>query len=102
MISRRTLAQFGARLTPHSFRHAAATTIAQNRPEEALVIRLILGHSTTATAEQHYIHATRINAANRYQRIVEGRRAATRNQNATRRARAVALTCDDRDGTDSR
>jgi integrase len=57
MIARRTTERFGVRLTPHRFRNCAATSIAENNPEEFHIIRIILGHSTIATAEQHYIQA---------------------------------------------
>lgn len=57
MIVKRTLGEFRIRLTPHSFRHCAATSIAEDDPENFQIIRIILGHSTIRTAEQHYIHA---------------------------------------------
>ena len=55
MIARRTAKHFGVRLTPHRFRHCAATAIAEDSPEEFHIIRIILGHTTGATAQKHYI-----------------------------------------------
>ena len=57
MISNRTTQHFGVRLTPHRFRHCAATSIAENNPEDFHIIRIILGHTTGATAQKHYIEA---------------------------------------------
>ena len=62
MIARRTTEQFGIRLTPHRFRHCAATTIAENSPEELHIIRIILGHTTSATAEMSYIETRNLQA----------------------------------------
>ena len=70
MISRRTSARFGIRLTPHDFRHCAATSIAEHNPAEFHIIRVILGHTTIATAEQHYIHAKSLDAVRLVQRNV--------------------------------
>ncbi len=57
MIARRTNKHFGVRLTPHRFRHCAATSIAEHNPEDFHIIRVILGHTTGATAQKHYIEA---------------------------------------------
>ena len=57
MIAQRTETRFGIRLTPHAFRHCAATTIAEYNPEDFHFIRIILGHATIATAERYYIQA---------------------------------------------
>jgi len=73
MISRRTEERFGVRLTPHDFRHCAATSIAEDMSAEANIIRIILGHTTLATAERHYIHARRKSAARKYQELLERR-----------------------------
>ena len=56
MISR-TPCSAQQRLTPHDFRHCVATSIAQFDPEQIDIIRIILGHTTMATADKHYIHA---------------------------------------------
>jgi integrase/recombinase XerD len=73
-ITARVEEQFNKRLTPHDFRHCAATTIAENNPEDFMCIRLILGHSTLATSEKYYIHAKAIEAARRFQATVASKR----------------------------
>lgn len=73
-ITARVLERFKKRLTPHDFRHCAATTIAENNPEDFMIIRLILGHSTLATSEKYYIHAKGIEAARRFQATVAKKR----------------------------
>jgi integrase len=76
MVTRRTSRRFGIRLTPHEFRHCAATSVAEWLPAVARIVRIILGHTTGATAERHYIHASGKIAAERYQKVVlTGRRA---------------------------
>jgi integrase len=76
IVTRRTSKRFGIRLTPHEFRHCAATSIAEWLPAEARIVRIILGHTNGATAEGHYIHASGRSAAERYQKVVlTGRRA---------------------------
>ena len=62
MIAKRTIDYFGIRLTPHRFRHCAATTIAENNPKEFHIIRIILGHTTSATAENSYIEPRNLQA----------------------------------------
>lgn len=74
MITARIQSRFGQRLTPHDFRRCAATTIAQNNPEEYLIIRVILGHSTIAMAEKYYIHAKGIEAAHLFQAMLTDKR----------------------------
>ncbi len=74
MISRETTRRFGIRLTPHDFRHCAATSIILISPEDWPLVRVILGHATDRTAEQHYMHPKRINAARQYHAAVYDRR----------------------------
>ncbi len=78
MVAKRTLARFGQRLTPHEFRHCAATSIAEFNPEDFGIIRLILGHTTAAMAEQYYIRAKGREAVRGYQAVVRGKRNAMR------------------------
>lgn len=82
MIVKHTLGEFGIRLTPHGFRHCAATSIAENDTENYHTIRIILGHATIRTAEKHYIHAKAGHAA----RLVQNNLISVRN----------ALACSDR------
>ena len=74
MISRHTMQRFRQRLTPHDFRHCVATSIAQFDPEQIDIIRIILGHTTMATADKHYIHAKGIEAAHLVQAAVMNKR----------------------------
>lgn len=47
----------GTQVPPHFFRDAAATTLARESPQAALVIAPILGHARARTSERHYIQA---------------------------------------------
>ena len=67
MIGKTTLAQFGQRLTPHEFRHCAASSIAEFEPENWHFIRIILGHTSSATGDRYYVRARGIEAAKLYQ-----------------------------------
>ena len=80
-----TLERFGTRLTPHGFRHCAATTIAQNNPEEFHIIRIILGHTTIVTAEESYIHAKAMEATRMVQAAILKTRRSSAKQSATKR-----------------
>lgn len=61
---------FGLRLRPHSFRHIAATSIAELDPEHVRIIRDILGHANLEMAERHYNRASAISSCNALQSIV--------------------------------
>lgn len=65
-----TLKLTGKRIPPHFFRDAAATTLARISPESARLIRPVLAHSGSRTAERHYIHAQTIEAGRDYAAIV--------------------------------
>ena len=67
MIATRTSARFGVRLTPHKFRDCAATSIAENNPEDFHIIRIILGHACITTAERHYIRVKKMQAVSAVQ-----------------------------------
>ncbi len=61
----------GVALRPHAFRHIAATSIAELDPDNANIIRDILGHATLDTAYKHYNRATGISSCNALQSLVE-------------------------------
>lgn len=61
----------GLALRPHSFRHIAATSIAELDPEHVNIIRDILGHATLDMSEKHYNRASGISSCNALQSIVE-------------------------------
>jgi integrase/recombinase XerD len=70
-ITKRTGDAFGAAITPHVFRHVAATTIATDDPEGVTGVPTVLGHATLATSEKHYNLARMINAGARYHVTLE-------------------------------
>jgi len=74
LIRKRTEAKFGKALTPHLFRHAAATSIAIEDPEHVRMSAAILGHSNLATTERYYNLATGLEALRRYQKTVQSHR----------------------------
>lgn len=59
----------GIRVPPHFFRDAAATTLARS-PEGARLIRPVLAHSGSRTAERHYNHAQVIEAGRNYAAVI--------------------------------
>jgi integrase len=73
-IARHSLKRFGVRLTPHDFRHCAATSITMDNPDEFAIIKVILGHATTRTAERFYDHAKGAQAVQAFQAVVAKRR----------------------------
>lgn len=62
--------ELGIKLSPHLFRDAAATTLVRESPQDALLIRPLLGHTDFRTAEQHYIHAKGIEAGRDHAAVV--------------------------------
>jgi integrase/recombinase XerD len=61
----------GARVPPHFFRDAAATTLARMSPEAARLIRPLLAHSRLETAERHYIQAGSVEAGRDYAAVIK-------------------------------
>jgi integrase len=70
-IAKVTLKLTGKRVSPHLFRDAAATTLSRLSPESARLISPVLAHSSSATAERHYIHARTIDAGRDYATLVQ-------------------------------
>lgn len=56
----------GISVNPHAFRHAAATTIAEFDPENAMIIRAILSHSSLDFSNRVYNKAANVTAATKY------------------------------------
>ena len=52
----------GAPISAHLFRHCAATTIAIEDPEHAMIIRALLAHTRSETADRYYNRAGRRHA----------------------------------------
>lgn len=61
----------GIRVSPHLFRDAAATSLARMSPENAGLIRPLLGHSSFGTAERHYIQAQGIKTGRDYAAVLK-------------------------------
>lgn len=56
----------GAPISAHLFRHCAATTIAIEDPEHAMIIRAVLAHACIETAERYYNRASIAEAGRRH------------------------------------
>lgn len=56
----------GAPISAHLFRHCAATTIAIEDPEHAMIIRSVLAHARIETAERYYNRAGIAEAGRRH------------------------------------
>lgn len=65
-ITKVTRRELGNPITPHLFRHCAATSIAETSPELARIIRPLLAHTTTATGERYYNRASVLKASQRH------------------------------------
>ncbi len=62
-ITKVTRRELGKPITPHMFRHCAATSIAETSPELARIIKPLLAHTTTATSEIYYNRASVLKAS---------------------------------------
>ena len=69
-ITQITSAHFGRPVTPHMFRDAAATFIAEMTPERALMAAAVLQHRSFETTHRHYIHGQQHLAAKRYHQAI--------------------------------
>ena len=92
MITKRTLTRFGQRLTPHEFRHCAASSIAEFDPENWHFIRIILGHTSSATGDKYYVRAKGMEAARLYQAELRRKRKELANLATPKRSRAAYPT----------
>lgn len=72
VITERTREALGQPVTPHLFRHSAATTIAIFQPGRIGVARDLLGHSSLATTNAYYNKARSIDASRLYAGVVAG------------------------------
>ena len=61
-----TRTRFGFAINPHLFRDCAATSIAIEDPDNVAMIMAILGHSSLAISERHYIAANSMQAMRTY------------------------------------
>lgn len=65
-ITKATRKLVGSPISPHLFRHCAATTIAINDPEHAMIIRAVLAHACIETAVRYYNRASIAEAGRRH------------------------------------
>lgn len=65
-VTHTTKQLIGKSINPHLFRDCVATFVAEEMPEDYMIIARILGHATLATAEEHYNHAGMLSAQARY------------------------------------
>ena len=70
IVARCTLAAFGRALSPHLFRHAAATTLAVEDPEQVRIAGPLLGHATFATSERYYRMSRSVDAAQVHHKLL--------------------------------
>jgi integrase len=68
-IVRHTKVAFGASVSPHLFRDAAATSVAVEDPKHVRDVHHLLGNSF-ATAEKHYNQAQALQASRRHQAML--------------------------------
>jgi integrase len=73
-IARAVMEITGVRVPPHFFRDAAATTVVRHSVESAGLVRPLLAHSSSETADRHYIHAGSIEAGRDYAQLIRNRR----------------------------
>jgi len=73
-VKARTKAAFGVEINPHLFRDIVATYIANETPEQAGDIELVLAHNSPRPSQRHYNHAGRLRATERLQRVLEAKR----------------------------
>jgi integrase len=69
-VRTRTAQAFGAPISPHHFRHLAASTIAADDPEGVTGIATVLHHASLKTSEAHYNKARQMEACRQYQTTV--------------------------------
>jgi integrase len=66
-VRHRTEVELGVEINIHSFRHMAATNVANEDPQSLALASAVLGHASPKTTEAHYNRATTVSAVERYQ-----------------------------------
>ena len=79
-ITQLTQRHLGKRVSPHRFRHCAATSIATASPELARIIRPLLGHTNITMSERYYNRATMMDASRRHADAIAALRASLQDQ----------------------
>jgi integrase len=70
-ITQITTAQLGHPVTPHLFRDAAATFIAELAPERAMMAAAVLQHSDLEMTMAHYIHGQQHLSVHKYHEAID-------------------------------
>lgn len=70
LISQLTKETLGIPISPHLFRTAAATTLAEAKGDMPYLASALLGHTHPRITEEHYNRASSINAATTYAEII--------------------------------
>jgi hypothetical protein len=73
-VKRWTKERLGIAITPHKFRHATATTMGTEHPDDTTSIAPLLQHSTPKTSQHFYNMATGVRAGQVYQAVVAKKR----------------------------
>ncbi len=69
-ITKTTKQILGHPVSPHGFRHSAATSIATDLPDRFRIAPSILGHCSLQTTQRHYDHARMIGAVRRSNEVI--------------------------------
>jgi integrase len=92
IISDRTRAEFGHPVSPHLFRHCAATYIAMVEPGRIGIARDLLDHASSSTTNLYYNLAGSLHAGKIYAAILAEELAAARRRLRRRRTRTSDAT----------
>ena len=63
--------EIGKSISPHLFRHCAATSIAETSPELTRIIQPLLAHTRPTTSEKYYNRASVLQASRRYSDVIQ-------------------------------
>ncbi len=85
MITNRTRAAFDRAVNPHMFRHAAATSLAIDDPDNIHIATTLLGHTTLVTTLKHYNLASTFTASRVYQKHLRSLRGTVPGERRPRR-----------------
>jgi integrase len=73
LITQITRETIGVRISPHLFRTADATTVAEACGDMPHLASALLGHTNSKITEEHYIRPSSLSAAKEYANIIEHR-----------------------------
>lgn len=87
VITTHTRERLGVAVHPHLFRDCAASFLGEADPEHVRLAAPLLGHSSFATTERHYIAAQSRGALRRHHEALQARRAPRRRKETNREER---------------